>query len=945
MDKGNHFHKCDLQIHSPRDRNWSGGSCVSDEDRKAYAKNFIKECREAGLNAVAITDHHDMVFFEYIKHAADNEVHENGVPVAPQNRIIVFPGIELTLHIPPMQGLLIFDANFPETLFPTVLGALSIAQSAKTDSKTIETAGIPTDVINGINTLHTKLDATDGVKGRYVFLPHVSENGHKTLMRKGFHEAYAKMPCVGGYVDGMFEGGGVGYMKIINGEVDAYGFKSIAIVQTSDYRQTDTLENINIATWIKWKEPTAEALRQAFLAKESRISLVEPDVPQVFIEKIDVTNSVFLSKFDLDFNPQLNSIIGGRGSGKSTILEYLRWALCDQTETFGNDDAKTEIERRRNALIEKTLKAVDGEVRVFFIVNGTRHIIKRNPKSEDVLLKVGDGEFQSVRPQQIQDLLPIQAYSQKQLSSISVRSDELKRFIERPIAKDIEVIDENIDQASRNVKSAYEKLSSTRAVQRDLKQNELEIDSFQKQIKELRGGLKGMSDADKAIINRAKYYTNEKNRFDEITLENSDISASLKSVKDLIEGYKEESQSDSVVTDAESTELYENTPIINAVDQIREGNLDSLLNKIDELITEQNTAEANIKKQYDDWVIIRDKFEADYIKAKEKSSSSASTLAAIKQLEEKIKNLDLTIRQKRAALSGQDMTSERFDEIYQVFINRQIEKTEKLKASTELFTELSDELIKADFTKTIDAEKLSSDINSIFSAYSLNIPKVKVAKLAELISIDSNPLVKWHQVILEIKTLTEFNLTPEAQNQLPETPILGNAEFTTANKRKICESLTGEGYLRLACLILDFLPKFYYRTHNQMGDEIPFEDASAGQQATALLNVLLNQDGFPLIIDQPEDDIDNRAIDQIIKNLWGSKKKRQIIISSHNANLVVNGDSELVVCCDYNETSEQTKGHIKYEGSIDSKEIRDEIVSVMEGGERAFKLRKEKFGF
>ncbi|TXK95237.1 hypothetical protein BMR02_12980, partial [Methylococcaceae bacterium HT1] len=58
-------------------------------------------------------------------------------------------------------------------------------------------------------------------------------------------------------------------------------------------------------------------------------------------------------------------------------------------------------------------------------------------------------------------------------------------------------------------------------------------------------------------------------------------------------------------------------------------------------------------------------------------------------------------------------------------------------------------------------------------------------------------------------------------------------------------------------------------------DEIPFEEASAGQQATALLNVLLNQDGFPLIIDQPEDDIDNRAIEKIITNLWGSKKKRQ----------------------------------------------------------------------
>ena len=71
MDKGNHFYKCDLQIHSPRDRNWSGGNCVTDDDRNEYAKNFIKACREAGLNAIAITDHHDMVFYDYIKRAAE----------------------------------------------------------------------------------------------------------------------------------------------------------------------------------------------------------------------------------------------------------------------------------------------------------------------------------------------------------------------------------------------------------------------------------------------------------------------------------------------------------------------------------------------------------------------------------------------------------------------------------------------------------------------------------------------------------------------------------------------------------------------------------------------------------------------------------------------------------------------------------------------------------
>lgn len=366
MDQGNHYKKCDLQVHSPRDINWKGDSCVTPEERKAYSKTFVKECREAGINAVAITDHHDMVFFEYIKAASKEELDEGGISVHNDQQLVVFPGIELTFHQPPMQGLLILDASFPEALFPTVLGSLSLAQAAKEDSKTIQTVAISSDTINSIGDIYRKLDGTDGVKGRYIFLPHVKDGGHKTLMRDGFHEAYAKMPSVGGYVDGKFEGGGVGYLKILNGEVDAWGFKTIAVIQTTDYRADETLANLDTATWIKWREPTAEALRQACLAKESRISLVEPELPNIFIEKIDVTNSSFLSKFDLDLNPQLNSIIGGRGSGKSTILEYLRWALCDQTEGFGKEGVQSDILKRRNTLIDKTLKEVDGEVRVFY---------------------------------------------------------------------------------------------------------------------------------------------------------------------------------------------------------------------------------------------------------------------------------------------------------------------------------------------------------------------------------------------------------------------------------------------------------------------------------------------------------------------------------------------------------------------------------------------------
>jgi type III restriction enzyme len=100
-----------------------------------------------------------------------------------------------------------------------------------------------------------------------------------------------------------------------------------------------------------------------------------------------------------------------------------------------------------------------------------------------------------------------------------------------------------------------------------------------------------------------------------------------------------------------------------------------------------------------------------------------------------------------------------------------------------------------------------------------------------------------------------------------------------------------------------------------------------------------------LLIDQPEDDLDKSVIQEIIQNIWKSKQKRQIIFASHDANLVVNGDAELVIHCDYESETDRSKGEIANLGSIDVKEIRDAITTIMEGGQKAFDLRKNKYGF
>ena len=106
--------------------------------------------------------------------------------------------------------------------------------------------------------------------------------------------------------------------------------------------------------------------------------------------------------------------------------------------------------------------------------------------------------------------------------------------------------------------------------------------------------------------------------------------------------------------------------------------------------------------------------------------------------------------------------------------------------------------------------------------------------------------------------------------------------------------------------------------------------------------MLLEQPGGPLIIDQPEGDLDNKIITDLTEKLHGAKQRRQLIFASHNANIVVNGASELVTYLDIDSSGERK---VACAGAIDAREICDVITSTMEGGEKAFKDRQDKYGY
>ena len=148
------------------------------------------------------------------------------------------------------------------------------------------------------------------------------------------------------------------------------------------------------------------------------------------------------------------------------------------------------------------------------------------------------------------------------------------------------------------------------------------------------------------------------------------------------------------------------------------------------------------------------------------------------------------------------------------------------------------------------------------------------------------------------------------------------------------------------------------------GDNL--SDMSPGKRSFVVLKLLLdfNEKKCPILIDQPEDNLDNRAIyNELVKYIRRKKKERQIILVTHNPNVVVGADSEEVIIANQNGKNSPNAENIKFQyltGSLENTSmriseenipilqrcgIREHVCDILEGGERAFKDRENKYGF
>jgi chromosome segregation protein len=303
MDNGAHFYRSDFQIHSPRDPRWNeqnrnASRPVSVEERLAYALSFIMRCRAMGVGAIAITDHDDVCFAKYFQAASQMPgptVSERDwtdwVPDPEKQNPKVFPGVEILSQVD-YQVIVLLDCDAGPDLQNLLLHTVGIMPPS--DDLAQAPDGQPRP-FRTIDELSYRLEERQELHGRYIILPHVTPRGYRSLKTKGLKELWRTMPCVGGYIGTDWGNIHKRHQILFDGNMRGYGYNPIGIFQTTDYRGLPEDYNPSRSTWVKMARPSAESLRQACLAKESRIHQTAPEIPTRFLSRIEISNSLFSS--------------------------------------------------------------------------------------------------------------------------------------------------------------------------------------------------------------------------------------------------------------------------------------------------------------------------------------------------------------------------------------------------------------------------------------------------------------------------------------------------------------------------------------------------------------------------------------------------------------------------------------------------------------------------
>ncbi len=684
--------------------------------------------------------------------------------------------------------------------------------------------------------------------------------------------------------------------------------------------------------WIKMGNPTIDNLRFALLDPEFFVKNQKEDPnnikPKFYLSKLSINSMRHCGRKSelpcmLEFSSNFNSIIGGRGTGKSTIVESIRIALR-RDKNITQESTKRNLDQFMNLYQNNGVMQEDTEILLEFYRNEKKFLLRWRHNGMGNVLNEDGVDIDSERVGDIDLRFPITIFSQKQIHELSINTKGLLDIIDNSREVNIE------DWQSRwnGVKNKFLQL---KIHQRDLLRK-LEVKTQLKiKLNDLSNDLKvyeqkGFGD----ILMQYRKFNFQKNAlfgdesiFDNLSTiildatEKNDVSDFPEHLFENIDPFKAEIKS---IKNQISTEFNE----------LRKA-LHSIVKKVVALKIKSKTYYKSTN-----WYQELKKNELDYQKLIEENKEKNTPfeigtydllnrqrhqiekeLSELNSLQEESESIATQVRGEIHNLKG--LRCELFKK-REKFIKENVPKNDLI--SMELFQFGDPSSVERDYRNHIG---LGSD--KIFE-YLIYDKENQSALLSNLIESQKNgaTLEVIEEEVNEVKSKT-LNISKGETHGT-------NQRFSQYLAKRVKEN--PQAFDNLEIWWPDDLLVI---KHKSNGKKVNLRKGSAGQKAAAILSFILSYGSHPIIIDQPEDDLDNALItDLIVNEIQVNKDKRQFIIATHNPNIVVNGVSERVHAMKF----ENGQVQIDQVGDLGDSKIRETICNVMEGGRLAFDKRYKR---
>ena len=913
MDKhqipGSKWWKCDLHVHTP-------GSDKDYPNQQVTPEDIVEAALGKGLEAIAVTDHNGFGWIAKVRAAAGTSL-----------SLKVFAGVEVTAqnnhHL-----LVIFDTATPETTVNGFLGKCGVLKDYG-DPESRADLSFQQVFKNALEAGALCIPAhVDGPRGLLAEL--VTPEADGSLTGNGDLLAFLRSPDLLAVEIKDDQSALLGYLR--NAETAERFHAPITRVESSDAHSVSDIGQR--FTWIKMTEPSLDGLKLALMDGAGSVvpgrQAPAEDLnrePELYLESIEIADALYLGKpepLKLSLSPWMNALIGGRGTGKSTVVEFLRAAMRRDREheklskELQVEYAKYKRLYRRGSEGKGLLRE---ETRISAVVRKDAARFRVNWNHDGTAPAIEEwreGQWQ-VSPGEVASRFPIRIFSQKQVFDLANRPNAL-----------LQIIDDHPDVGKVEWSARFEQTMNEflqlRARIRQLRAECQQKVTWEGKLSDLKRQVAAFEEGQhRAVLTRYQRVERQVRALETWADSLREVSAELQTVPErvVVPDLPKDEFSELDTTDAAAK------PVLEALQQASD-RLEKVRRVLQKVAAYSNQTVERVEAalNHSTWRAHVDQVRADFEESKRRLAESGfkdvsqygrllqerrAAETALQQLGEKEKLIGSLAREAKQKLADLFVIRQEITESRRRFLAEVLRGNELVQIEVMAFGDRKD---AAERLRTLlgvgEDTRFSEDLD----------PEGEEGKIAEVYAGGGDWLKKWSGLCTEIANMLLGGNNPKYHGKLStylQRQGVNNPEWAD----RVQASLP-EDSLRIS-----------YRPAGSR-DWRQIEEGSPGQKSAAILAFLLSHGREPLVLDQPEDDLDNRLISElVVTQLKHLKTRRQIIVVTHNPNIVVNGDAEMIVPFAVAGGQSSVAGA----GGLQERTVREQICLIMEGGRDALVRR------